>query len=108
MLRRERDYILRQINQAAIAVARLRERLRESEQPDEIVEAARAAQGELLGQDAALLRALDPSSAARVMGDAQLVSQWADLLRVEAEAHRKAGRSDDAALVEQRADALRR
>ncbi|MEX2154477.1 MAG: hypothetical protein WD825_14140 [Gemmatimonadaceae bacterium] len=39
MLRQERDYILRMIAVAATAVARLRERLIGSAQPEEIVEA---------------------------------------------------------------------
>lgn len=106
MLRRERDYILRQINQASIALARLRERLVGGAQPDEIVQAARAAMGELLGKDAPMLRALDPSSAAHVLGDKQVVAMWTELLRIEAEAHRKAGRADEADALEQRADSL--
>src|SRR5688572_18759350 len=106
MLRRERDYILRQINQASIALARLRERLVGGAQPDEIVQAARAAQGELLGNDAPMLRALDPASAAHVLGDKQVVALWADLLRIEADAHRKAGRTNEADALEQRADSL--
>jgi hypothetical protein len=85
MLRRERDYILRQINQASIALARLRERLVGGAQPDEIVQAARAAQGEL-----------------------QVVAMWADLLRIEADAHRTAGRIDEADAIDRRADALAR
>jgi hypothetical protein len=106
MLRRERDYILRQINQASIALTRLRERLVGGAQPDEIVQAARAAQGELLGNDAPMLRALDPSSAAHLLGDKQVVAMWADLLRIEADAHRTAGRTDEAAALELRARSL--
>lgn len=106
MLREERDFILRLINQASIALARLRERLIGGSQPDEIVQASRAAQGELLGKDAALLRALDPASAAHVIGDKQVIAMWADLLRLEAEAHRKAGRTEEAAALERRANSL--
>src|SRR5688572_4071846 len=106
MLRQERDFILRMIAAAAAAVARLRERLIGGAQPDEIVQAARAAQGELLGKDFGMLRALDPSSAAHVVGDRERLAAWADLLRVEAEALRKAGRADEAVVLEQRANAL--
>lgn len=106
MLRYERDYILRLIAAASAAVARLRERLTGGAQPDEIVQAARAAQGELLGKDAGILRAVDPASAARLLGDTQRLAVWADLLRVEAEGHRRAGRSDEASALERRADAL--
>lgn len=106
MLRQERDYILRMIAAAAAMVARLRERLLGGENPDEIVQAARAAQGELLGKDAALLRALDPASAAHVLGDKQLIATWADLLRIEADALRQGGDKDQADALEQRADSL--
>ncbi len=106
MLRQERDYILRMIAAAAAAVARLRERLVGGAQPDEIMQAARAAQGDLLGKDALLLRALDPASAAHALGDRDLVAAWADLLRVEAEALRSAGRDDEAIALEERVAAM--
>jgi hypothetical protein len=108
MLREQRDYLMRLINQASIALARLRERLLGGATPDEIVQAARAAQGELLGKDAAMLRMLDPASAAHVLGDKDLVAMWAELLRLEAEAHRKAGRIGEATALEQKADILAR
>jgi hypothetical protein len=106
MLREERDYLLRLINQASIALARLRERLLGGTTPDEIIAAARAAQGELLGKDAAMLRLLDPASAAHVLGDKELLAMWAELLRLEADAHRKARRIDAAQALEGRAQAL--
>ena len=106
MLQDKRDYLLRMIAIAAAAVARLRERLSGGDPPEEIVQAAREAQGELLGKDAMMLRMLDPASAAHVLGDPQRVTQWAELLRVEAEAHRKAGRESEAAALEARAAAL--
>jgi hypothetical protein len=106
MLRDERDYLLRMINQASIALARLRERLLGGTTPDEIIAAVRAAQGELLGKDAAMLRMLDPASAAHVIGDKQQIAMWAELLRLEAEALRKAGRIEEADNLERRADAL--
>jgi hypothetical protein len=106
MLREEKDYLLRLINQASIALARLRERLLGGTTPDEIVQAARAAQGELLGKDAPMLRLLDPASAAHVLGDKQILAMWADLLRVEADAHRKVGRVDEADRLARRAQSL--
>lgn len=106
MLRREQDYILRMIAAAAAAVARLRERLVGGAQPDEIVRESRAAQTEVLGKDAGILRPLDPASAVQLLADKKRLEVWADLLRVEAEAHRKAGRVDDAVALERRADAL--
>jgi hypothetical protein len=106
MLRQERDYILRMIAAAAAAAARLRERLVGGAQPDEIVQAARAAQGELLGKDAMLLRALDPASAAHVLGDRERITAWVELLHVESEALRKAGREDEATMLDARAAVL--
>ena len=106
MLRDERDYLLRMIAAAAATATLLRQRLVGGTQPDEIIQEARAAQGELLGKDAALLRALDPSSAAHVLGDKERLAAWADLLRIEAEAHRKVGRVDEANALDRRADAL--
>jgi hypothetical protein len=106
MLRSEKDYILRMIAAAAAAVARLRERLSGGAQPAEIVAEARAAQGELLGPEVALLRALDPASAAHAVGDADRLRAWADLLLIEAEALRKAGHAAEADALTRRANAI--
>ena len=108
MLRDERDYILRMIAAAAAAVTALRSRLAGGGSPDEIVRDAQAAQGELLGKDAQLLRMLDPGSAAHALGDPDRLREWAELLRVEAEAHRIAGREAQAAMLEGRAEILLR
>lgn len=105
MLRDQRDYILRMIAVAAAALARLREQLANGGMPTEVVQAARAAQGELLGKDAALLRALDPATAARMLG-ADRIPVWADLLAVEADALRAAGKPDESAAIAARATAL--
>lgn len=106
MLRNERDYILRMIAAAAAALARLRERVAAGAPAAEVVQAARAAQGELLGKDATLLRAVDPASAAHMLGDVDRLPVWAELLRVEADAQRAAGHVDDAEALEQRARVL--
>ena len=106
MLRSEKDYIMRMIAAAAAAVARLRERLTGGAQPDEVIAEARAAQGELLGPEVALLRALDPASAAHAIGDEDRLRAWTDLLLIEAEAHRKAGRDGEADAIVKRASAL--
>ena len=106
MLRDRRDYLLRMIEQAAAAAARLRQRLLGGDPVEEVVREARAAQIELLGKDAAMLAMLDGRSAAHVLGDRERLIQWAELLRVEAEAHRGAGRHAVAAALEQRAGDL--
>ena len=105
MQRDERDYILRLIAAAAAAVGRLRERLTSQAQPAEVVREARAAQGELLGRDAMLLQAVDPASAASLL-DPKRLALWAELLRVEAAAHRQAGAEREAQALEARAVVL--
>jgi hypothetical protein len=84
MLRDRRDYLLRMIEQAAAAAARLRQRLLGGDPVEEVVREARAAQIELLGKDAAMLAMLDGRSAAHVLGDRERLIQWAELLRVAA------------------------
>ena len=106
MLRSERDYMLRMIAAAAAMVARLRERLAGGVAAEQVVRDARAAQEELLGRDAGLLRALDPASAAQLIADPAFVQAWADLMRVEADALSAAGRADDAAAVNARLERL--
>jgi len=106
MLRDERDYILRMIAAAAAAIAKLREKLTGGGAPGEVIQAAREAQGELLGKDAALLRALDPVSAARMLGT-ERIPAWVDLLQIEADALRADGKPDEAISVASRARVLK-
>lgn len=108
MLRDQRDYLLRMIEQAAAAVARLRQRLLGGEPPEEIARDARAAQVELLGNDAPMLMMLDARSAAHALGDKDRIAAWAELLRVEAIALRDAGRTVEAERLDGHADALKR
>lgn len=104
--REQDDYVLRLIRQAAEMVRRLRERLTGGAPSAEVVAASRAAQGELLGPGAGLLQQVDAATAAWMVGDAERVLLWADLLRVEAGAHRAAGDVDGAVRLEARAAAL--
>jgi hypothetical protein len=103
MLRDERDYLLRMIAIAAAAAARLRQRLAGGGPADEVVQEARAAQVELLGKDATLLRMLDPVSAVHALADPKRLEPWAALMRVEADALRAAGRDAEAAVLEAKA-----
>ncbi len=107
-VRDERDYLLRMIAMAAATVARLRGRLTGGEGgiAAEVVTSARTAQAELLGRDGALLRMLDPTSAAQMLGP-ERIPVWADLLQLEADALRADGKVDEANAVEARAKALR-
>lgn len=108
MLRDERDYILRMIAAAAAAVARLRQRLTGggAGSAAEVVHAARAAQTELLGKDASLLRAVDPASAAQMLGGVERLPAWVELLKLEADALRADGKTAEADALEQRARTL--
>jgi hypothetical protein len=106
VLRYERDYILRMIAAAAAAVARLRERLTGGASGGEVIAEVRVAERALLGNEAELLRALDPASASHAIGDRERVAAWVDLLMLEAEALRKSGDLSGAAGIEQRASAL--
>lgn len=108
MLRNERDHILKLIAAAAAAIARLRGRMGDGAPPLDIVGESRAAQAQLLGKDAALLLMLDPNSAVHALGDPERLAQWVELLRLEAEALKLAGREQDAVAIETRAAALRR
>jgi hypothetical protein len=94
------------ITQAAAALRRLRELLAGGAQPAEIARQAAAAQGELLGPDGDLLRALDAGSAAALLGDQRRLALWVELLQVEAAAWRQADRADLADSLEARAGAL--
>lgn len=96
MLRSERDYLMRMIALAAAAVARLRAKLAAGTPAAEIVEEVRAAQGELLGRDLAIYRALDGASAAQLIGDRETARAWADLLELEADALRTSGENAEA------------
>jgi len=106
VLRDERDYIMRMIAAAAAAVAALRKMLTDGASPRDVVDAARDAQGDLLGKDVVMLRAIDPTTAAMMTGLERLLA-WADLLDVESEALRADGRAAEADVATQRAAALR-
>ena len=102
------DYLLRMLTLAAAAARRLRERLAGGAPAAEITREAHAAQNDLLGADAAVLRALDPATAARLLGDARRAALWGELQLVEADAHRQLGNAERADALEQRARALLR
>ena len=107
-VRDERDYLLRMIAMAAATVARLRGRLTGGGggSAAEVVQSVRAAQAELLGRDGALLRMLDPASAAQMLGP-ERIPAWADLLQLEADALRADGKSAEADAVEARVNVLK-
>ena len=97
------DYLLRQLSLVAEALRRLRARLGGGASAEEVMPAIRLAEGELLGPRMQLLRALDAATAARLLGSAEALGLWVELLRLEAQAHRAAGHEVAARAVEGRA-----
>ena len=98
------DYLLRMLQQAAEAIRRVRERLAGGAPATELLPEIRAAEGELLGPQAELLRRLDARTAGERLGDARRARLWADLLRAEADVHRQHRRPDVAAHLASRAE----
>ena len=105
------DYLLRMIQQLGEVLRRLRERLTGKVDAGDAVEIEReagAAIATLLGPQAPLLSQLDPTSAVRLVGDAERVGLWISLMRVQSEAQRMHGRADAADRLTARASALER
>jgi len=93
------DYLMRMIAEMVQALMRVAGLKREGKL-DEALDALRDAYGELLGPAAELAPRLDPATAAQVVGNAERIRAWAQLLGEEAEVRRLRG--EDSA-----ADALR-
>jgi hypothetical protein len=102
------DYLLRMISQIAAAVARLRARLSGGATADELIPEIRSAERELLGPRGELLRAVDPATAAQLLGTSEAVRVWVDLLRLEAEVLRANGNVAGAEAIDRRATQLDR
>ena len=100
------DYLLRLLAQIAAVLRRVRERLAGGAPAAELLPALRDAEGELLGGRASLLKALDARTAVQLLADPERVRTWIELLRLEAEVHRRAGDEAAAAKAESRAAAL--
>jgi hypothetical protein len=100
------DYLLRILTQVGEAVSRLRTRLDDGATTGEMIPAIRSAEGDLLREQADLLRALDPATAARILGSRRQLQLWIDLLRLEAEVYRNGGHPSAATALETRASQL--
>ena len=101
------DYLLRLIQEAAAALRRLRTRLGGGDSAEEVNRDADAAIGTLLGPQRAMLERLDAWSAANLLGDAERVMVWSDLLQLQADIMEASGDSARSASIRQRAGALR-
>ncbi len=106
----QRDFILRLIEQAGAAVARLRAMLGlgNTAEAEIVVHEAEQAQAALFGALWASVRVLDPASAAMLVGDARQLHAWLDLLRVQAAAYEQIGAMAESQALTARADALER
>ena len=100
------DYLLRLLHQVAEMLRQLRARLGGGAAAAELLPAIRAAEGELLGPRAALLRSLDARTAAHLVGGSEAAQLWAELLRLEAAVLRQDGDEERARQAEARAAAL--
>ena len=109
MLTERRDYLLRLIQQASAAARRIREMLTgEGAEAADVVREADQAIGALLGggSQSQLLERVDADTAVRLVGDAERIRVWIDLLRAQAEALTKSGSAVQAERVQERAQAL--
>src|SRR5687768_6659244 len=96
----QEDHLRRLMQQAAAALRWLRERLAGGEPPTDIRGDAATAIASLLGPEAPLLGMLDAVTAARLLGNAERVTLWAELVEADADAALASG--DSAAAAERR------
>ena len=103
----QRDFILRLIEQAGVALARLKAKLLgKAADAGEILFEAEQAQSGLLGPLWPAVRHLDAASAAMLVGEPRMLRAWIELLRVEAAAHELAGNADHTNRLTVRVEAL--
>jgi hypothetical protein len=109
MLTERRDYLLRLIQQAGVAAARLRERLTgEGVSPGDVAREADQEIAALMapGPQAALIERVDADTAVRLVEDPARIGAWIDLLHVKAEALAAAGSEAAAQALRQRVTTL--
>jgi hypothetical protein len=95
---RQRDYLLRMIEQIAATIARIT-RLKHDGELDAALAEIHAATGELLGARAALLGQVDVATAAQLVNDPSRLGAWARLLAEEADILRLRGTAGSDALA---------
>lgn len=98
------DYILRQARAIAAILARVAG-LRLEGSTEEARTGLEGAYATLLGSQAGLIRRVDPSTAAKLIGSSGKILSFAALIEEEAEQERAAGRKD---LLRARAEELKR
>lgn len=101
------DQQLRMIRLAFQAVQRLRERMLDGPgEAEAVLREARDAQAGLLGPLAGAVAVLDADTAVGLLRDRERLETWAELLRVEAEAHQARGDAAAGEAAERRAGAI--
>ena len=103
----QEDNLKRLMRQAAEALRWLRGRLEGGEPPAGIRADAATAIASLLGPEAPLLGMLDAVTASRLLGNAERVTLWAELVEADADAALAAGDPAMAAERRRRASDLR-
>ena len=86
-----KDYILRMIAQVRQLVEALMGKVRENQLADELLAQARESIGLLLGPMAGVAPRMDSVTAAQMVGDADVVAAWAEVIAAEAEVQRSSG-----------------
>lgn len=110
MLTERRDYLLRLIQQAGVAAARLRERLTgEGSAPESVARDADAEITALMapGPQATLIERVDADTAVRLVEDPARIAAWIELLQVKADALAASGNANAAQALRERATTLR-
>ncbi len=101
------DYILRLIEQLGAALRRARDLLGLGVSgAQEASDTLQAAEDELLGERAGILRDLDADTAVALVGHPRKLALWGELTRARGEALRLLGRTPEAEELERRADQL--
>jgi hypothetical protein len=104
----QEDYLLRMIQEAGRALARIRELLLGGATASPVVRAEiEQTTALLLGGDRPMLEQLDAESAVRLIGNADRVARWIELLELDAESQRQQGDAARAARRMERARSLR-
>src|ERR1044071_8530041 len=86
-----KDYIFRMIAQVRRLVEALMGKVRENALAEELLAQARESIALLLGPMGGIAPRMDSVTAAQMVGDADVVAAWAEVIAAEAEVHRSSG-----------------
>lgn len=86
-----KDYILRMIAELRRLVEALLGKVRDGDSGEELLARARESIGKLLGPMGGVAPRMDSVTAAQMVGDADVLAAWAEVVAAEAETRRAAG-----------------